>query len=644
MKQKLIAFFSLVTILFSVFSLTATPAARAQALPGDVLDIGTHQAVAFVKGDRSILYIKRPNAPVDAYDLAAIINDLYGATVIDSIRHLAVIGMTPDGGRLVLGAIVDYINPSNSLHESFAGIFQIPWPLTIDNITNDPLPSWFLCHAPDLGDFHPSGILSSNGSEWYAAMRTSSQGNEPMKFYHGHVDGSGPVDSAEITGDITGTDPPQSGWIMSNIALDTTNSTMVVAEVDALESFGNQAERYLIIRWHIGDPQPYAINISGDIKGMSGKIQFGIDSLFAVTVAPLQNSAQLELGLKNLNHTDNSIEFYKIRYNSIDQLSPTRTIPRSILPDSATFFAGINTSKYTPTYHDDNPSFHEHGQSGDVILSRDGNTVLFITHETPDNGNTTGKSPRNVKSAIYTYDFSEPKATLIYNDSTAQELQPLFVPVKDTTPHVPDIQASTTPLNFGTVDTGATSTRSVTITDPSMFAGTILDSARITGDNEFTIVSPKFPDTIQHNSSSSVQVLFSPVATPGARTATLKVYSSRSTTKSISIVLNGTAKVLPPNNGVEEDASLAQAMTIEPNPFSSATSVRLTAQDAGALGIVVHDALGRTVYTSALQHAGAGMSESFEFDAKSLGLPNGIYYVTALFGNREVSRQVVFVR
>ncbi len=654
MKHVLIAFFSLVLGILAVLPVGVITSARAQSLPGDVLDT-TSQAVAFVKQDRSILYIKRAHSQVDAYDIPSMVYAITNQSVIiDSIRHLAVIGMAPDGSRIVLGGEVYYENPSNGQPAVFEGIFRLPWPLNATTIGKD-LPfdlqtgkaRWFLQGAPDPGDFHPSGILSSDGSQWYAAMRTSSQGSEPMKFYHGHTDGSGVVDSAEITNEVAGQGgAPQNGWIMSNIGLDQTNGTMVVVEVDALESFDNQAERYLLIHWNPSKaPQPYATALN--IKGMSGSIQYAIDSCFGVTVAPLQDGSNVKIGLKNISTHDNSIEFYTTRYDvattSLTQSGTNGLIPSSILPAGTTFFAGINTSAYTPTYHDDNDLFHEHGQSGDMIITPDGNTALFDTHEVPDNPSTSGESPRNVKSAIYSYDFNESQAKLIYNDSTAQELQPVFVIGVDTIQHIPGITASANSVDFGTIDTGSSQTKTVTITDTSAFDGTILNSAAVTGDPEFTVVSPTFPYTIPHGQSVQLQLLFTPVLPVALKTATLTITSTMSADKSITVTLNGTPAVKPAK-GVKEDASLAQSMSISPNPFSSIASVRLTAQDAGALGIVVHDALGRTVYTSPLLHVGMGGSETFNFDAKSLGLPNGIYYVTALFGDRQVSRQVVFAR
>ncbi|HET6402168.1 MAG TPA: hypothetical protein VFH95_12335 [Candidatus Kapabacteria bacterium] len=650
MKQVLIAFFSLVL---------GTAALQAQTQPGtlpnDVPDITTQQAVAFVKAEsahpsRSVLYIKRPNASVDAYHLTALINSGYGSQIFDSIRHLSVIGMAPDSNWIILGGEIFYQDPFKTSSAVFAGIFRLPWPLTAASIANDEpfdfnldKPRWFLQPARDLGAFHPAGILSPNGTQWYATMRTSSPGSDPMLFYHGSTSG-GSVDSAEITADVAGQGgAPQSGWNISNLALDTTNSTMVAAEVDGLESGGNQSERILIMHWHPGDIAPYAYPISGILKNLQ-PVQDTIDALFGLTVSALQTNTSLRIGLRDINAHDGTIEFYTTSYtNAAKGLTSEQTIPNSILPPGTTFFAGRNSSEYG----DDNSVFHPHGNGGDVILTNDGSTALFITRETPDNPNTNPLSPRNIKSAIFSYDFNTQQATMLYNDSNAQELQPIFVPSQDTTPHVPDIQASpTTPLNFGTVDTGSVSApQTLTITDTSSFDGTILDAATITGDNEFTIVSPKFPDTIMRNSSVQVKLLFTPVLPAALKTATLTVTSAMSVTKSISVTLKGTAGVKSGSGGfVTEDPSLAENLSIEPNPFSSIASVRLTAQDAGALGIVVHDALGRTVYTSPLIHVGTGASETFNFDAKSLSLPNGIYYVTALFGDRQVSRQVVFVR
>ncbi len=668
MKQLSTTIFSL-TLSFILCAATLAPRSASAQTGLNRLDTETVPAVAFVKTalngqSRSVLYIKRPNQPVDVYDIATIVNQIATAQIIDSIRHLAVIGMTPHGDQLVLGGQVFFLNPSNGTHTSFAGIFRIPWPLTTTRMLQDPPfdnqnnPRWFLQAAPDLGSFHPSGILSPDGSRWYASMRTSSPGTDSMRFYSGLVNGSAPVDSALITADVAGgISAPQGAWIESNIALDTTNGTMLLVEVDALESSGNQAQRYLIIHWHPGDANIYTRDISNDIKGLSGNIQIGLDSCFAAVVAAVQDGHNIEVGLQYLggkSDTDHTIEFYKIGYNPDGtELTPAVTIPRTVLPDkSYTFFAGENTWQYQgtvpifPVYADDNSVFHEHAQSGDIMLTNNGQTALFITHEYPQNLDaTTPLSPRNVKSAIFTYDFSGNPATMIYDDSNAQELQPVFVTAKDTIPHTAGLVSNNNTIDFGTVDTAKTSSQMVTVSDTSAYAGAYIDSAKITGDAEFTITSPSFPQTVPYSGSAQLNLQFAPVGATGARNATLTIYSSLSANPKLTVNLTGTAKVQQGGNGgVAEDPALGQNVFVSPNPFSSITTVRLIAPDAASLGIVVHDAMGRVVYTSPVLHAGAGESQSFEVNAKSLGLANGVYYVTALFGERQVTKQIVLTR
>jgi hypothetical protein len=83
---------------------------------------------------------------------------------------------------------------------------------------------------------------------------------------------------------------------------------------------------------------------------------------------------------------------------------------------------------------------------------------------------------------------------------------------------------------------------------------------------------------------------------------------------------------------------------VQPNPFAQSARINLTAPEAGSVAIVVHDALGREVYASQNIKTAAGQAQEFTFDAKSLGLPTGTYYVTALLGNRAATREVVFVK
>ncbi|GEM_PF-2140583 len=650
MKQLLTAFF--VTLLSIAFCYSA----QAQGLPGDKLDIVSSNAVAFVKADRSILYIKRPGASVDSYDLVSLITSAtQGSFQIDSIRHLAVIGMTPNQDHIVLGGALYFVNPLNQQHVSFIGIFRLPWPLTLATITADPpvntqtlaMP-WFLVPAPNgAGGFHPVGVLSPDGSEWWATPQSSSEGNERLVFYHGKVVGGTSVDSAVVTTEIAGNGrPPQGGWITSNVTLDTSSHTMLVFSFDGMND-PSQSGRFMITRWNPQNVTPLfsCLDITGQVKGLATDMYF-IDSLFGLTLIPHQDGGNVDLAIANVSKPrDGSIQFYSARYNSIGALtSSSNLLSRHVIPDAnATFFAGGKAG----SYQDANSQFHNNGQSGDIMVTRDGRYALFTTHGYPfDSTATYPHSQRNVKSAIYSYDFNgSGQAQLIYNDSNAQEIQPVFVPSLDTIPHTPSFNASTSSLTFAATDTGKTASSSVTITDASSFAGGILDSAVISGANasEFSIVG-EFPVTVQHSSSATINLKFAPVGAAGSRSATLKIYSHMAN-QTLSISLSGTAKVQQGGGGsVAEDPVLAANMTVQPNPFTARTSIALVAPQDGAIGIVVHDALGRTVYTSDVRKVGAGATENFSFDAQSLALPNGVYYVTAFIGERSASRQVIFVR
>jgi hypothetical protein len=45
-----------------------------------------------------------------------------------------------------------------------------------------------------------------------------------------------------------------------------------------------------------------------------------------------------------------------------------------------------------------------------------------------------------------------------------------------------------------------------------------------------------------------------------------------------------------------------------------------------------------------LRQVNAGATETFDFNANSLGLASGVYIVTGLFGDRSASREVVLTK
>ncbi len=604
-------------------------------------------AVAFVEADRSNLYIKQPDSAVQVFDLAAIFNQaVQNAFEIDSIRHLSIIGMTPDGSHFVLGGSIYFIDPSNTTASSFTGLFRIPWPLTAANILADPFFSngkfpWFLLPSRNAVQLRPLGVLSPDGTEWWAVLKSVSDGIDSLVFYHGRTDGSGTIDSSVVSGTVTGTVALQDGYHMSNIAIDKSNKIMLATSFDALNSDQLQSGRFLFYRWNAGHGDVSATNFTGSAKTLY-KVANGdqIDSVFGLTVIPENDGTNVLIGMTG--QSNNTISLYQVPYNSgsISLGSPVASIPRSAIPSTQNFFAGRNCGLYK-----EDASGAENGQpgnGGDVTTNYAADSVLFITHESPFNC-----TVRDQNSGVWIYDRNSGTASLVYNDPNGQELQPVFI----TTPYVvpaptqyPGIAWQTNYSgNFGTVDAGKTLSSTFIVIDTAKVS-TVIDSVRITGPNanQFTVAPLSYPITLSPEQTQSFNITFKPIAPNGSRSAQLTVFFEGQTPiMQLTQSLSGTANV--PVNLVE-DPSLAQAVAIDPNPFNSIAHIQLTAQNAGALGIIVHDALGHEVYASPMQHVGAGASTNFDFNPIELSLPNGIYYVSAIFGNRQVSKQIIFIR
>jgi hypothetical protein len=602
-------------------------------------------AIAFVKTPRDTLFIKQPDSAVQAYDLASMITTLTGNfPKVDSIRQLAVIGMTPAGDRIVLGCTMYYYDNTIGTHVHFQGLISLPWPLTANSLGNSSTGLQMMqstrVFGPTPSTFRPIGILSKDGKQWWATLTSETDGNDSLTFYHGNTSGSGPIDSTTWNVQIV------DGFHMSNIALDTKSNTMLAVSCNGVTSPDQETDLHPVFyAWNAGNGNDVSsTDFQGSLQGppFANATSKNIDSLFGLVVIANNDAATALIGMTPT--ADNSINLYSVPdfASSFDLSTQAGQIPRSAITDpDEDFFAGRDCDGI----YEEDPSGAEHGQPGNggdmFVNSIGGDSIVFVTHESPyDCAN------RKVKSAIWMYDRSSGNSQMLYDDSNAQELQPVWIVMPYTIPapiNYPGIAWQTSYTgSFGTVDTAKTSPLTFTISDTSKDTTTV-DSATITGTNasQFTLSGTNFPFTLAPGATHSYTVTFAPIAPAGLRSATLTVYFEGQSPSTITQSLTGTAHI--PANGVKEDAALAATMSIQPNPFSSSAFVQLTAPDAGALGIQVRDALGRMVYTSDLRETGAGETESFEFDAKSLGLPDGVYYVTAFLGERQASRAVVFV-
>jgi hypothetical protein len=595
-------------------------------------------AVAFVTASRDTLFIKQPDSAVQAYDLASLITTLTGGEVsIDSIRQMAVIGMTPAGDRLVIAANYYYVNPFSSGHVLYQGLLTIPWPLSTFSLSNTVQT---LLSSRGTNDFRPVGVLSADGKQWWVTFTSTSLGDDSLAFYHGNTDGTGTVDSTIAVG-------LEENFQMSNIAVDKTNNVMIAMSFDRLADTDPKLDgRTLMYAWQAGKGDLQYIDFSANYQTLAQIFTTNIDSMFGMTVIPNNDGSTAQIGLTSNSDKDNSINLFQIPYfngSSFNLSDQVGSIPRSVIPTDQNFFAGPNCGLYQEDVLGRGQS--QLANAGDVSVNAiGGDSVLFITHDAGDDCN-------NSNTAVYYYDLNAGgNAVLVYNDSGAQELQPVWVVTPYTVPAVPHYGGiAWQPVSsdfFGSIDTGNTSALSFTFSDTSAETAVVIDSANITGANasEFAITSGSAATTLQPTKTASITVTFTPVAPAETVNATLNVYFEGQPDGQSTITQSLSGTVVTPASGVQQDAVLASSLSIDPNPFSSSASVQLTSPDAGAMGIVVHDALGRTVYTSELRETGAGETQSFQFDAHALGLPDGVYYVTAFLGERQASRAVVFVR
>jgi hypothetical protein len=423
-------------------------------------------------------------------------------------------------------------------------------------------------------------------------------------------------------------------WHMSNLALTPDGKYLLAVTVQGINSEPSLVFQPWRWDWNGFGKLLYTSKTTwsnlNSLDHTNGSIS---DTIFGYSLlANSDGTASLGLTLNG------DISFYTFRYEAFDALHDASTgISRSLIPPTEYFFAGQKLGLYKENIYDaPNP-----GMGGDVNFNRAGDSIVFITHPINDlDFIVKGTNNRTKYSGVYLY--TNGSAQLIYNDTNAQELQPVIMKVAIQIPHYGGI---TMPVpTVPAADTAGSSSFNVAIYDTSAVVDETIDSVVLSGPNasEFK-VNATFPQALAKNTSLSVPITFSPVGTPGVRNAMVKAYFAGRQDSVRQAILTGTAKAVP-LKGVPENTPLAIGMTVEPNPFNASTSVMLIAPEAGTLGIVVHDALGRTVYTSDVKRVAAGASETFAFDAKSLALPNGVYYVSVIFGDREVSRQVVFVR
>jgi hypothetical protein len=613
----------------------------ASAQPVSVPKMDT--AIAFVTIERTQLWVKRS-------DTAAYVVFKADPNNFISINNLAYLDQTRDGKTLLLAGRFHFIPPWNqSAAIDWTGAISVP----TDSIGSRAVLNSvkFLKTAP-YTTIRPLGVIAGD-RKWFVAFNSiAANAAPPLKFYRGSLDSS--YNAGGGTADLgleivsigpTGSDIP-SNWRLSNISVSADGSHMIAAATQEPEV--PTSWKLYLYYWNLtaaGGPQWYVDNLK-NYNALLPQKNYSPDTLYAFSVR-LVDGDNAELGLVNVNGNAN-IQYYRYRYTGFSGLTPDgRSIKRSEIPSTEYFFSGANNSVFQE--HLLTNSVGQHGLGGDIMFSEwNSDKAVFITHESaPEQSQAT----RDTLSEIYTYDFTTNTAKKVYNNLTNQELQPQFMLIKGLEWHYPVLSTGTSQkFTFSQTDSGkATASKSFTLSsiDP-VATSLVIDSIVLTNGTNFQLTGgTKTATTLSAGSPITLSAIFRPIdPTAGPKSDTIRVYWNDSAKEVLSFPMSGTENIPPPPppKSVHEEDPAVFAMSVQPNPFAASASISLTAPEAGSIGIIVHDALGREVYASQSVKSAAGQSHEFTFDAKSLGLPAGTYYVTALLGDRAATRQVVFVK
>jgi lysophospholipase L1-like esterase len=217
----------------------------------------------------------------------------------------------------------------------------------------------------------------------------------------------------------------------------------------------------------------------------------------------------------------------------------------------------------------------------------------------------------------------------------------------------PVLVSSAPALEFGSVSTGTTHWRSLTLR-----LSTLIDSVRVRIDSVrlnkggFVLTGPALPATLTPRDSLVLRVGFSPVRQVVYRD-TLRVFKN-TLYSVVHVPLNGTGSA--PATAVPAAAELPDRAVLfqnYPNPFNPSTTIRYAVpSDPLSSGgnpapcrvkLAVYDMLGREVAVVVDGFVMPG-SYSVEFTTRDSSLPSGAYYCRLIAGNASDVTRMILLR
>jgi hypothetical protein len=564
------------------------------------------------------------------------------------LSHMAVLAQTTIAGDqyLLLGGKLNFPNPVTSTPDSVQGMLKIKLPFTLGTVVS--LDRKNIGGIQVLAELYelalkplPLGTLNASGTDWYAVWCKMSA--IPFTFYHGKFDGTGTIDSLQVTGQYASYSV-LGGFHMTNLCYDQATNTLFCGVMDKLNSGTDHQERLQLFRWLLSGNTFQAPQLTSQLIPRWPD-PHNIDSSFGcvMRIVPGPGNPTAEM-LLNFDNPGN-YEMYNFRWDignpSLSENS-NRTLPRAAIPDSIAFFCGWNGNTNGPGDDKETTSdMQRYNNGGDLGFTPSGDTMIFIVHDNVE-GTITPQ-----KSGIWMYDMVSGNSKFLFNDFTKIERQPIFLGYTKFIPPAEGRVIFDKQLVEITdsVEIGKTKDFTFKMSNPTKdpVVVTLLEK---TGVNELDfsqpVGTPPFttPQQLVGEASVDFTVTFTPSAV-GLRTATITAHwgSHDSTT---SVVLKGYGKQ---SAGVADDPEHAFSVSVNPNPFNAKTHITITGKENNRYDVSFRDVLGRNIEAAlpSYQYGQGGML-NLDIDAKMLGLVPGAYYLNVRAGGNMISRQIIYIK
>jgi hypothetical protein len=109
----------------------------------------------------------------------------------------------------------------------------------------------------------------------------------------------------------------------------------------------------------------------------------------------------------------------------------------------------------------------------------------------------------------------------------------------------------------------------------------------------------------------------------------------------LTATLHGVGTKRPDNGWVRPEAEHNFQLTLVPNPLKTTAEVTVTARLAGSVRMEIVDLAGHSRYSSESRSLGEGERTAFTFDARSLELPAGTYFIVLHTPSGDVMRKAI---